>query len=76
VISLKNFRGQLALIVKDDGSGFDVESQHLTTFTARVGLRGMKERTMALGGRLEVRSSPSQGTEVRAHFPYECATGM
>jgi signal transduction histidine kinase len=29
----------------------------------------MKERALALGGRLEIESVPSRGTEIRAYFP-------
>jgi signal transduction histidine kinase len=46
-----------------------VHSQNLAAFADRVGLRGMRERALALGGRLEIESSPSRGTLIRAHFP-------
>ena len=33
------------------------------------GLIGMEERALALGGRLELRSAPGQGTSVRLECP-------
>ena len=68
-IKLKNLNDEIRLSIKDDGTGFDVNSQNLAPFTAHVGLRGMRERALALGGRLDVRSSPSRGTLICAHFP-------
>ena len=59
---------ELALSVSDDGRGFvpdglgDQGSGHL-------GLLGMRERTRLLGGDLEVRSAPGQGTVVEATVP-------
>jgi signal transduction histidine kinase len=55
------------LTVTDDGAGFDpadprVRSQHL-------GLTVMEERARAIGGRLEVRSRPGEGTTVRVEVP-------
>jgi DNA-binding NarL/FixJ family response regulator len=46
--------------VSDDGRGFDPEDA-----PAGMGLRGMRERARALGGNLEVKSEPGEGTEVR-----------
>ena len=69
-IKLQKPNGQIRLSVKDDGIGFDVHSQNLAPFTTHLGLRGMRERALALGGRLEVRSSP-RGTRISASFPDE-----
>ena len=55
------------LAVTDDGAGFDmtdplVRSQHL-------GLTVMQERARTVGGRLELRSRPGEGTTVRVEVP-------
>jgi signal transduction histidine kinase len=55
------------LTVTDDGAGFDpadplLRSQHL-------GLTVMAERARAVGGRLELRSRPGEGTTVRVEVP-------
>ena len=69
-IRLQKRNGEIRLTVKDNGSGFDAHSQNLAPFTTHVGLRGMRERALALGGRLDVRSS-SRGTRISASFPNE-----
>ena len=56
---------------KDDGSGFDALSPNGGASATRLGLRGMKERALALGGTLEIESGPAQGTKIRAYFPTE-----
>jgi two-component system NarL family sensor kinase len=60
---------EISLTIKDDGRGFDAHSQGLSQFSNHLGLRGMKERALALGGRLEIKSSPARGTEISVHFP-------
>jgi PAS domain S-box-containing protein len=70
-IKLKSLNDEVWLSIKDDGIGFDAPSQDLLHFTTHVGLRGMRERALAVGGGLEVRSSLSGGTQVRAHFPVQ-----
>ncbi|HYU98526.1 MAG TPA: PAS domain S-box protein [Pyrinomonadaceae bacterium] len=69
-IRLQKRNGDIRLTVKDDGRGFDAHSHNLAPFTTHVGLRGMRERALALGGRLDVRSS-SRGTRISASFPNE-----
>jgi PAS domain S-box-containing protein len=69
-LRLQKRNGKILLTVKDDGIGFDAHSQNLAPFTTHVGLRGMRERALALGGRLDVRSSP-RGTRISASFPNE-----
>ncbi|MEN3306911.1 MAG: hypothetical protein V7603_3113 [Micromonosporaceae bacterium] len=55
----------VVLEVFDDGCGFDPRAQ----FPGRLGLRSMRERATAEGGRLELRSGPGHGTVVRAELP-------
>ena len=54
--------GTLFFEVSDDGPGFDGTG-------AGTGLVGMRDRAGAVGGTLEVRSAPGEGTTVRGHVP-------
>lgn len=56
--------GEVRLAVEDDGTGFDTGGEG-----GGRGLVGMRERVALLGGRLEVRSEPAQGTTVVAIVP-------
>ena len=51
----------IRLVVADDGRGFDVR----TTAARSLGLLGMEQRAIAVGGALEVDSAPGRGTRVR-----------
>ena len=57
----------LTLSVVDDGVGFDVEA----VWGKGLGLVSMKERLEAIGGSLEIRSSPGLGTRVEATVPLD-----
>ncbi|NMG45127.1 PAS domain S-box protein [Aromatoleum toluvorans] len=62
--------GELHLSVRDDGGGFDVQTARgLAAKGGSVGLLGMQERVMLVGGRLEISAEPGAGTEIRAAFP-------
>ena len=50
--------------VEDNGKGFDL-SQNTTAF----GLQGMRERTLALAGQLEILTAPDRGCRIEAAFP-------
>ncbi len=65
-ISLAVGSENLELEVADDGCGFVPEAGRASE---ALGLVGMKERALALGGRLEVRSAPGAGTRVRLVCP-------
>lgn len=56
----------LLISVEDDGCGFDVDGT-----PAGVGLGGMRERIELLGGTLEIRSSPGEGTRTAARIPLD-----
>jgi two-component system sensor histidine kinase UhpB len=62
-VRLYDDAGRLALSVRDDGAGFDVRA------VRGLGLAGMEERTALVGGSLELRAAPGQGTVVLAMFP-------
>ena len=58
----------LAAVI-DDGRGFDPASPR-----AGVGLSTMRERVEALGGEIEVKSPPGEGTKVALRVPLEGGT--
>jgi PAS domain S-box-containing protein len=63
--SLTRVDGHLRLEVRDDGCGFDV----VTRSSDALGLTGMQERAVALGGSLAVDSVVGQGTVVTLECP-------
>ena len=56
----------VGLTVRDDGSGFDPAR---ATAGGHFGMIGLRERTAQMGGKLEVESSPGQGTLVKIRIP-------
>jgi PAS domain S-box-containing protein len=63
--------GELALAVSDDGRGFDLAAARRRAAQGEsAGLSGMEERARLAGGRLEIRTAPGRGTEVRALFRF------
>jgi PAS domain S-box-containing protein len=56
----------LELEIADDGRGFAPATRRGSD---ALGLVGMEERALALGGRLELRSAPGEGTLVRLTCP-------
>jgi hypothetical protein len=57
--------------IRDDGMGFDVNGVLSRVGPQGLGLMGMRERVVALGGRLSVHSTPGQGTSVEFEVPLE-----
>ena len=58
-------------LVKDDGRGFDVAAAMAPKGERGLGLIGMRERLVAVGGRLAIDSAPGRGTELRITIPWE-----
>jgi signal transduction histidine kinase len=54
---------ELRVEIRDDGSGFAVESMRSS------GLVGLRDRVEALGGRFTIVSTPGSGTRLICHFP-------
>jgi len=65
-VSLAAYDGTLRLTVRDDGIGFDPEAG---LSASGHGLRNIAERAKQLGGRLNVGSQPSAGTEISLEVP-------
>jgi signal transduction histidine kinase len=63
-VRLSQSDGHLTFEVDDDGAGFDPAKTSYGT-----GLQGMADRLAALGGELEVRSTPGGGTTVTGRLP-------
>jgi signal transduction histidine kinase len=63
-IQLETVGTDLYLSVRDNGKGFKAD-QNTTGF----GLRGMRERALALGGQCEVISEPGKGCQLEVHVP-------
>jgi two-component system, NarL family, sensor histidine kinase UhpB len=62
--------GRLALAVRDDGRGFDLEAARARAASgASLGLVGMEERIALARGTLELRAAPGEGTVLLATFP-------
>ena len=56
--------GHVTFEIEDDGAGFDPSTTGYGT-----GLRGMADRLDAIGGSLEVRSAPGEGTTIVGRVP-------
>lgn len=59
--------GRVAALVEDEGRGF--RAAKASTDGAGLGLVGMQERAVMLGGRVLVDSTPGEGTRVRIELP-------
>ena len=60
----------VAVVVQDDGRGFDVEeTRESNPSDSGVGLIGIEERVHALGGKLGIFSRPGQGTVLSVEMP-------
>ncbi len=74
-VSLTLESSKFLLSVQDNGAGFDISHYYaLRGKTRSLGIIGMHERVAAVGGHLQIRSTPGQGTEVVAAFDLTGAT--
>jgi signal transduction histidine kinase len=63
VVSLAEHDGRLMFAIEDEGRGFDANATRRGT-----GLQGMVDRIDAIGGTLDIRSAPGQGTRVQGEI--------
>jgi PAS domain S-box-containing protein len=70
LVRLSRSSSEIALEVKDEGHGINVEAQSQIAYgeSGGVGLRGMRERIRPLGGRLHI-DSTERGTSVTVTLP-------
>lgn len=61
----------LCCSIVDDGVGFNPRALRANPGTGGLGLLGMKERLNAVGGTLNIKSSPGQGAKLFIRFPWE-----
>ena len=64
-VALSQTNGTLTFAVADDGVGFAVGERT----SSGTGLQGMADRLDAIGGALEIRSAPGEGTTVVGRVP-------
>lgn len=67
-IKLGSEGGEIVLVIQDCGKGFDLDT---VRGTGGIGLMSMAERIRLVGGRLDVRTKPGQGTQIEARIPME-----
>ena len=62
----------LVLGIHDDGCGFEVSAvRERAAAGDSIGLLGMKERAILLGGQLDIESIPGLGTTLRLRCPLQ-----
>jgi PAS domain S-box-containing protein len=67
-VSLKCEAGQVTIRVNDDGKGFEQEVLELSPGKIGVGIAGMRQRTLELGGELRLENS-NPGTVLDVRIP-------
>ncbi len=60
---------EVTVTLTDDGVGFSPEHARLQAQAGHLGLTGMRERVLLAGGRLEVSSTPGQGSRLQFSLP-------
>ena len=59
----------MQLVVRDDGRGFSPEQALARQREGHLGLRLLRDLAADAGGRLELESTPGEGTTVRLEAP-------
>ena len=69
-VALQHDAEALTLTVEDNGDGFDYDATAAGQDRSRgIGIIGMEERLVTVGGRLEIHSAPGKGTRLVAYVP-------
>jgi len=61
--------GLVTLEIDDDGVGFEPATLPARLAEGHIGIQSQLERVESVGGRLEIRSAPAEGTHVRIRLP-------
>ncbi len=59
----------LSICIEDDGAGFLLDSYNAPAQQAGLGILGMRERAVLLGGTLHIESAPGLGTKLQFCLP-------
>jgi two-component system sensor histidine kinase UhpB len=59
----------IALTIKDNGKGFDIDEILTDHQRERIGILGMKERASMVGGSLSIQSRKGHGTQIFVEIP-------
>ena len=65
VITITQSEAFLSVEIKDNGIGFDLNTQK-----EGIGLKNMRERTQEMGGLFSIVSQPEKGTKINLQLPY------
>lgn len=68
-VSLSRQGDKVKAVVRDDGSGFDLDRLHRGEIHSGMGLYGMHERARLVGGSIQIDSAPGRGTTMRVTVP-------
>jgi signal transduction histidine kinase len=68
-IAFQQIAGNLTLAIQDDGKGLDTRQRNQTGRPRTLGLIGMNERALMMGGQLNIVSSPGQGLTLNITIP-------
>jgi len=68
-VNIEKQNGALKMTISDDGVGFVVKDHLSAGLATALGLRGMKERALAVGGKLTINSEVGKGTQIMLLVP-------
>ncbi len=70
IIRLQQREDQIYLEIEDNGCGFNVEQESREAVSRKqLGLLGIQERVSLIGGKVEIESTPGQGTRILINIP-------
>ncbi len=70
-LSLDKTGRSISVLINDNGKGFDIEKVYVNSDKHGFGLKGIRERVKLFNGKLEINSSPENGTELMVSVPVE-----
>jgi signal transduction histidine kinase len=70
-VTVKQDRGALSVEVRDQGQGFQMNSEMNLAAGEGFGLMGMQERAQRLNGTLTIDAAPGRGTVIRVRIPVD-----
>jgi two-component system NarL family sensor kinase len=68
-LRLLHENGEVVLVVRDNGRGFDAEQLPERLAGGHIGLASHRVRLESVGGRLELRTAPGRGTTAEVRLP-------